>query len=178
MLVLLVDDDAAILVAHEVEEGARVVRVMARVGQQRELAVQEDDGIAMAEEELGAGGAASAGGEVVDVAHRLSLERDGGAPRGDEDEAAALFVMAVDELAGEGDVGLEILGRRLVGEVVALRVVGHGAWTCYLYGGLGCMVVEDQQKQQQHGDDGEEKQQRQQQAGQGGVWVLDEHLSR
>ena len=127
VLVLLVDDDAAILLAHEVEEGAGVVRVVARVGQQRELAVQEDDGVAMAEEELGAGGATRAGREVVNVAHRLGLEGHRGAAGCDEDDAAALVVVAVDELAGEGDVSLEVLGRGLVGEVIALRVAGHGA---------------------------------------------------
>jgi hypothetical protein len=129
--VLLVDDDAAVLVAHEVEEGARVVRVVARVGQQRELAVQEHDGIAVAEEELCARGAAGAGGEVVDVAHRLGLEGHRGAARGDEHEAAAGVAVAGDELAGEGDGGGQVLGRRLVGEVVALGLlgVGHG-WLC------------------------------------------------
>lgn len=47
---------------------------MPRVGQQRELAVQEYDGIAVFEELFSGGGAAGAGGEVVDEADCLILE--------------------------------------------------------------------------------------------------------
>ena len=47
------------------------MRVMPRKGQERELAVQEDNGIAILEEVFGAGGSARTGREVVDVADCL-----------------------------------------------------------------------------------------------------------
>lgn len=62
--------------------------VVARVRQEAELPVQEDDGVACFEEVLGGGGAAGAGGEVVDEADGLGLEGDGCAAACDEDDRA------------------------------------------------------------------------------------------
>lgn len=79
--------------------------------------MQEDDGVPGLEELLGARGAAGAGAEVVNVADRLALERDRGAARGDEDDAAVGGGVGGDEAVGEGDVGFEVARRRVLGEV-------------------------------------------------------------
>jgi hypothetical protein len=101
------------------------VRVVARVGQQRELAVQEDDGIAILEEVLCARGSTRAGGKVVDEAHRLGFQGHSGTTRGDEHYPAAVMGMAIDKLLGQGRVCVEVFWWRLVGEVVAFAVVSH-----------------------------------------------------
>ena len=64
--------------------------VMARIRQQGELSVEEDDGITGLEEILGGRGAPRSGGEVVDEADRLILERDGGAAGSDKHHATLL----------------------------------------------------------------------------------------
>ena len=66
----------------EIEEAIGRMAVVAREGQQGELSVQEEDGVAGFEEIFGRGGAARARREVVDEADGLLLEGDGGAAAG------------------------------------------------------------------------------------------------
>lgn len=110
--------------AQEVEEAVLGVGEVARVGEQAELAVQEDDGVAGLEEVLGRGGPAGARREVVDEADRLLLEGHRGAARRDEHHAAGGEGVRVDEGGGEACVFLEGARRRVGGEVDVL--VGGG----------------------------------------------------
>lgn len=111
--------------AQEVEEAVLGVGEVARVGEQAELAVQEDDGVAGLEEVLGRGGPAGARREVVDEADRLLLEGHRRAARRDEHHAAGGEGVRVDEGGGEARVFLEGARRRVGGEVDVL-VGGRG----------------------------------------------------
>jgi hypothetical protein len=62
------------VLVHKVEEAVGRVAVVARIRQQRELAVQEDDGVSVFEELLGRRRAARACREVVDEADGLGFE--------------------------------------------------------------------------------------------------------
>lgn len=60
------DSDAAVgILAEEVEETVGGVGVMARVGEEAELAMEEDDGISSREEVLCTGGTTGTGREVL-----------------------------------------------------------------------------------------------------------------
>ena len=98
-------------------------------GDETELAVEEDDGVALGEEVLGAGGAAGPGAEVVDEADRLLLQRHGGASRRDEDDTAVGVGVDADEALGLGYVVVEVAWRRVGGEVGVLLLGRHdGGW--------------------------------------------------
>ena len=81
--------------------------VVARVREKGELAVQEDDSVALQQEVLGRGSTAGTRAEVVDEADGLVFERHGGAARCDQRYAAGARCgeMVVDEFSGEGGVG-------------------------------------------------------------------------
>lgn len=83
--------------AQKIEKAVLGVRKVPRVGQKAELAVQEYDRVPGLEEVLCRGGAAGAGGEVVDEADGLLFEGDGGAAGGDEDDAPVGEGVGVDE---------------------------------------------------------------------------------
>ena len=90
LLVLGAHDDAVVGVVgrfHEVQEAVCAVAVVSRVGEEAVMAVQEDHGVPGFEEIFGGGGAAGAGGKVVDEAHGLVLEGDGGPAGCDEDDS-------------------------------------------------------------------------------------------
>ena len=88
--------------------------------------MQENHSIARGDEMLGGGCPASSGAEVVDETDGLALEGDGGAAGGDEDNATVEGGVVGDEGLGEGDVGLEVFGGRVGGEVGVFFGCGHG----------------------------------------------------
>ena len=64
--------------------------------------MQENDRIALAEEELGACCASCAGAEIVDKAHHVLFERDRRAARRDEnDSLACCFRMVLNEFTNQ-----------------------------------------------------------------------------
>lgn len=103
--------------------------VVPRVGQQAKLSVQKDHGVPRLQEVLGGGGAAGAGGEVVDEADGLRFEGDGRAAGSNEDDASGGEVGEVegDEFADEGRVRVKGLRGRVVSEVGRGGVDG-GVW--------------------------------------------------
>lgn len=98
---------------------------MARVGQEGELSVEEDDGVAAREEVLGGSGAAGTGGEVVDEADGLVLEGDDGAAGGDEDDAAVGGAVEGKEGLERGGDGGEVFWGGVGFEVDVGFVGGH-----------------------------------------------------
>lgn len=82
--------------------------------------MKEDDSISGLEEILGRRGTTRSGGEVVDEADRLVLERDGGAARSDQDDATLVGEVTFYECIGQSSVGVEGLRGRVPGEVVIL----------------------------------------------------------
>ena len=117
------------------------MRVVARVGEQGELAVQEDDGVVVFEEVLGGGGAAGAGAEVVDEAHSLVFEGDGRAAGGYEGYAAVVGCVVVDEVAGETGGLVEGGWFGVCGEVVDFWACGF-AISIAVGLSLGCHLFE------------------------------------
>lgn len=104
----------------EVQEAVGGVTIMPAIGEQAELPVQEDDGVARLQEVLCRGGAAGPGGKVVDEADGLLLQGHSGATGGDENDAAVGGGVVVDEVLGLSGVAGESLGRRIGAEVLVL----------------------------------------------------------
>lgn len=100
--------------------------------------MEEDDGVPGREEVLRRGGAPRPGGEIVDEAHGLVFEGDGGAAGGDEHDAPVEGEVLGDEVGGEGGVGVEGLGWGVAVEVVGVWVWwGRGLVSCCSGGGSG-----------------------------------------
>jgi len=89
--------------------------------EQGELPVQEYHRVALREKVLGGRGAACASGEVVNEAHRLVLQRDRGAARGQQHYAPGVSVV----VGYEGVCLRRVLWQR-GGWWVAGEVVGFG----------------------------------------------------
>lgn len=119
---------------------------MTGVGKQRELPVEKYDGIASLEKVLGGGGTAGARGKVVDKAHSLVLERDGGAARGDQDDSPALRVVVCYKLLDfdgkKGYVGWRGVGFEVLELIGGFNVRGCHIAMWYRDAGLGDIARE------------------------------------
>lgn len=80
-----------------VEEAVCRVAEMSRVGQQRELSVEKDHGVAILQEVLCGSRPPCSCAEVVDKPHRVVLQRHRGPARSNEHNLPLQVVVVVDE---------------------------------------------------------------------------------